>query len=117
MSDETKNTPESDTNDNPIEDVAETIEDTVEKAQETVTETVEETVNKVDDVLGNETSVEGTSAIIAKEPAAIIATEIEDDGGVNVVPRGALAFVLLMLIFYAIYYLLSYYEIFILRGA
>ena len=46
-----------------------------------------------------------------------IETNKEDDGGVRIDPRGALAFVFLVLIFYFGYYMISWFEIFVLRGS
>lgn len=40
-----------------------------------------------------------------------------DDGGASIDPRGALAFVILVLIFYFGYYMISWFEIFVLRGS
>ena len=46
-----------------------------------------------------------------------VETKKEDDGGVSIDPRGALVFVFLVLIFYFGYYMISWFEIFVLRGS
>lgn len=72
--------------------------------------------------LGEAGAVESTStdAPIGSEEqqtSAVTATETHNDAHSDeVTPRGAFTFVMLMLTFYVIYWLISWFEIFILRG-
>ncbi|MGB1285212.1 MAG: hypothetical protein ACPG7F_01665 [Aggregatilineales bacterium] len=51
------------------------------------------------------------------EPELAALYEGEEDAPYNLIePRGAAAFVALMLVFYIIYYIFHYVEIFIIRG-
>lgn len=68
----------------------------------------------------NTTSVDASETTEA--PAEMIAptepTPPEEDGHDSyAAPRGALAFVMALLIFYVIYWFVTYFEVFILRGA
>lgn len=84
--------------------------DTEEPVEETVTETSDEPVSETAPV----------EAVAAAEMPATTSTEAAletDDEDFGMVPRGALIFVMLMLAYYVFYWFVTWFEIFILRGA
>jgi len=52
-----------------------------------------------------------------KEDTPEISPEAQEDADVPGAPRGAFAFVIVLAIFYTAYWIITWFEIFVLRGA
>lgn len=82
-----------------------TIENPVEPPEASTDEATQNTTEDINDV----------NTALAK-PA--LEVDVEDiDESTYAVPRGTLAFVLLMITFYILYWLFTWFEVFVIRGA
>lgn len=65
-----------------------------------------------------EEQVEQDVVVLADEDEVIVPVEADEEEDVDYgAPRGAVAFVIFMILFYIAYYGIHYIEIFIIRGA
>lgn len=68
-----------------------------------------------DTLRGTTTDINDVSTPVAQPASEVEVEDIEESS--YAVPRGALAFVLLMITFYILYWFFTWFEIFVMRGA